>query len=135
MNADLEERRVVLRDLNIGSLYEAFMMVSTFGGSLNGSTIHFEIDSFGWYYYYFAVAFWRQDRETETVCIPTAESSSRVSVSVLSDTVAVVVIVPVSVVGLLLMIIFVAMTSFSNNKRSAPRHTDLSCEAVLSFIL
>ncbi|XP_056300982.1 granulocyte colony-stimulating factor receptor isoform X2 [Pseudoliparis swirei] len=79
VNADLEERRVVLRDLNIGSLYEAFMMVSTFGGSLNGSTIHFEIDSF--------------------------------------DTVAVVVIVPVSVVGLLLMIIFVAMTSFSNNKR------------------
>ncbi|TNN89110.1 Granulocyte colony-stimulating factor receptor [Liparis tanakae] len=79
VNADLEERRVVLRDLNTGSLYEAFMMVSTFGGSLNGSTIHFKIDSF--------------------------------------DTVAVVTIVPVSVVGLLLIIIFVAMTSFSNNKR------------------
>ncbi|XP_034409017.1 granulocyte colony-stimulating factor receptor isoform X2 [Cyclopterus lumpus] len=79
VNADLEKRRVVLRDLNTVSLYEAFMMVSTFGGSLNGSTIHFEIDSF--------------------------------------DTVAVVAIVPVSVIGLFFMVIFIAMTSFSNNKR------------------
>ncbi|XP_068426122.1 granulocyte colony-stimulating factor receptor isoform X2 [Clinocottus analis] len=79
VNADLEERRVVLKDLNTASLYEAFMMVSTFGGSLNGSTIHFEIDSF--------------------------------------ETVVVVAIVPVSVVGLLLIVIFIAMMSFSNNKR------------------
>ncbi|XP_051262889.1 granulocyte colony-stimulating factor receptor [Dicentrarchus labrax] len=46
VNADLEERRVVLKDLNTGPLYEAYMMVSTFGGSLNGSTIHFNIEPF-----------------------------------------------------------------------------------------
>ncbi|XP_044064398.1 granulocyte colony-stimulating factor receptor [Siniperca chuatsi] len=46
VNAAREERRVVLKDLNTMSLYEAFMMVSTFGGSLNGSTIHFEIEPF-----------------------------------------------------------------------------------------
>lgn len=46
VNADPEERRVVLKGLNTVSLYEAFMMVSTFGGSLNGSTIHFEIEAF-----------------------------------------------------------------------------------------
>lgn len=44
------ERRVVLKDLSIAS-YEAFMMVSTHGGSLNGSNIHFEIESFGWYHH------------------------------------------------------------------------------------
>lgn len=47
VNADLEERRVILRDLNTVFLYEAFIMVSTFGGSLNGSAIHFEIEPFG----------------------------------------------------------------------------------------
>ncbi|XP_078108555.1 granulocyte colony-stimulating factor receptor isoform X2 [Sander vitreus] len=46
VNADPEERRVVLKDLNTVSPYEAFMMVSTFGGSLNGSTIHFEVEAF-----------------------------------------------------------------------------------------
>ncbi|XP_070692178.1 granulocyte colony-stimulating factor receptor [Pempheris klunzingeri] len=46
VNADPNERRVVLTNLNTVSLYEAFMMVSTFGGSLNGSTIHFEIEPF-----------------------------------------------------------------------------------------
>nr|XP_046254767.1 granulocyte colony-stimulating factor receptor [Scatophagus argus]XP_046254768.1 granulocyte colony-stimulating factor receptor [Scatophagus argus] len=46
VSADLEERRVVLKDLNTGSLYEAFMMVSTYGGSLNGSTITFEAETF-----------------------------------------------------------------------------------------
>uniref|UniRef100_A0A7N6AG06 Colony stimulating factor 3 receptor (granulocyte) n=1 Tax=Anabas testudineus TaxID=64144 RepID=A0A7N6AG06_ANATE len=46
VNADLEERRVILRDLNTVFLYEAFIMVSTFGGSLNGSAIHFEIEPF-----------------------------------------------------------------------------------------
>ncbi|XP_018555599.1 granulocyte colony-stimulating factor receptor [Lates calcarifer] len=46
VNADTEERRVVLKNLNALSLYEAFLMVSTFGGSLNGSTIHFEIEPF-----------------------------------------------------------------------------------------
>ncbi|XP_028436646.1 granulocyte colony-stimulating factor receptor isoform X2 [Perca flavescens] len=46
VNADPEERRVVLKDLNAVSPYKAFMMVSTFGGSLNGSTIHFEIEAF-----------------------------------------------------------------------------------------
>ncbi|XP_069559935.1 granulocyte colony-stimulating factor receptor [Brachyistius frenatus] len=42
VTADPEERKVILEDLNTVSLYEAFMMVSTSGGSLNGSTIHFE---------------------------------------------------------------------------------------------
>lgn len=46
VNADLEERRVILRDLNTLSLYEAFLMVSTLSGSRNGSTIHFEIEPF-----------------------------------------------------------------------------------------
>lgn len=46
VNADLKERRVVLQDLNTVPLYEAFLMVSTFGGSLNGSTIHFEVEPF-----------------------------------------------------------------------------------------
>ncbi|XP_045901943.1 granulocyte colony-stimulating factor receptor isoform X2 [Micropterus dolomieu] len=46
VNVEPEERRLVLKDLNTGSLYEAFMMASTFGGSLNGSTIHFEIEPF-----------------------------------------------------------------------------------------
>ncbi|XP_076592347.1 granulocyte colony-stimulating factor receptor [Chaetodon auriga] len=44
VNADPEERRVVLKDLNTVSVYKAFMMVNTFGGSLNGSTIHFDIE-------------------------------------------------------------------------------------------
>ncbi|XP_039974588.1 granulocyte colony-stimulating factor receptor isoform X2 [Xiphias gladius] len=46
VNADPEERRVVLKDLKTMCLYEALMMVSTFGGSLNGSTVHFEIEPF-----------------------------------------------------------------------------------------
>ncbi|KAM6935147.1 granulocyte colony-stimulating factor receptor [Lycodopsis pacificus] len=79
VNADLEARRVTLRDLNNVFLYEAFMMVSTFGGSRNGSTIEFQMKSF--------------------------------------DAVAVVAIVTVSLVGLLLMVIFIVMTCFSNNKR------------------
>lgn len=41
-----EKRKVVLEQLSTMSLYEAFMMVSTAGGSLNGSTIHFEIEPF-----------------------------------------------------------------------------------------
>ncbi|XP_037310513.2 granulocyte colony-stimulating factor receptor [Pungitius pungitius] len=45
-NADPKERRVVLRGLNSESLYEAFLMVSTLGGSLNGSTVHFKVESF-----------------------------------------------------------------------------------------
>ncbi|XP_031709374.1 granulocyte colony-stimulating factor receptor [Anarrhichthys ocellatus] len=77
--ADLEARRVILRDLNNVFVYEAFMMVSTFGGSRNGSTFEFPMKSF--------------------------------------DAVAVVAIVTVSVVGLLLMVIFIVMTCFSNNKR------------------
>lgn len=46
VNAAMEERRVILKDLNPVSLYEAFIMVSTFGGSLNGSTIHFKMEPF-----------------------------------------------------------------------------------------
>ncbi|XP_053183920.1 granulocyte colony-stimulating factor receptor [Scomber japonicus] len=46
VNADLEERRVILKDLNIMSVYEAFLMVSTLSGSRNGSTIHFEMEPF-----------------------------------------------------------------------------------------
>ncbi|XP_042346164.1 granulocyte colony-stimulating factor receptor [Plectropomus leopardus] len=46
VNADPEERRVVLKGLNTVFLYDALMMVSTFGGSLNGSTIHFKFDPF-----------------------------------------------------------------------------------------
>ncbi|XP_056235695.1 granulocyte colony-stimulating factor receptor [Seriola aureovittata] len=46
VSAHPKERRVVLKDLKTVSLYEAFMMVSTFGGSINGSTIHFEMEPF-----------------------------------------------------------------------------------------
>lgn len=42
----LEKRKVVLKDLHAVSLYEVFMMVSTAGGSLNGSTLHFEMEPF-----------------------------------------------------------------------------------------
>lgn len=52
VNVDPEDRRVILKDLSSASLYEAFVMVSTLGGSLNGSTIHFEIEPFGWYPYF-----------------------------------------------------------------------------------
>ncbi|XP_019122695.2 granulocyte colony-stimulating factor receptor [Larimichthys crocea] len=43
---DPEERRVVLKDLNTVAMYDAFMMVTTFGGSLNGTTFHFEVEPF-----------------------------------------------------------------------------------------
>ncbi|XP_028986143.1 granulocyte colony-stimulating factor receptor isoform X2 [Betta splendens] len=46
VDSDLEARRVILKDLNTMFLYKAFIMVSTSGGSLNGSTIHFEIEPF-----------------------------------------------------------------------------------------
>uniref|UniRef100_A0A667Z0B2 Colony stimulating factor 3 receptor n=1 Tax=Myripristis murdjan TaxID=586833 RepID=A0A667Z0B2_9TELE len=46
VNADLEKRKITLKELNAMSLYEAFMMVSTEGGSLNGSTINFKIEPF-----------------------------------------------------------------------------------------
>uniref|UniRef100_A0A3B3ZDZ7 Colony stimulating factor 3 receptor (granulocyte) n=1 Tax=Periophthalmus magnuspinnatus TaxID=409849 RepID=A0A3B3ZDZ7_9GOBI len=41
------ERRVLLKDLNPMSVYEARLLVSTYGGSRNGSTIHFKTQSFG----------------------------------------------------------------------------------------
>ncbi|KAM9309866.1 granulocyte colony-stimulating factor receptor isoform 1-T3 [Pholidichthys leucotaenia] len=44
VNADPEKRKVVLKDLNTTCLYGAFLMVSTFGGSQNGSTIHFRME-------------------------------------------------------------------------------------------
>ncbi|CAJ1062717.1 granulocyte colony-stimulating factor receptor [Xyrichtys novacula] len=45
-NADPKESKVVLTNLDDVSLYQAFLMVSTFGGSLNGSTITFETEPF-----------------------------------------------------------------------------------------
>ncbi|XP_041649322.1 granulocyte colony-stimulating factor receptor isoform X2 [Cheilinus undulatus] len=44
--ADPKERRVVLTDLDSLSLYQAFMRVSTSGGTLNGSIITFEMEPF-----------------------------------------------------------------------------------------
>ncbi|XP_017270764.1 granulocyte colony-stimulating factor receptor [Kryptolebias marmoratus] len=44
--ADPEERKVILENVNTECWYEAFMIVSTFGGSLNGSTISFKTESF-----------------------------------------------------------------------------------------
>ncbi|KAM6910526.1 granulocyte colony-stimulating factor receptor [Xenentodon cancila] len=41
-----EERRVILENLKTESCCEAFMMVSTFGGSLNGSRMHFNAEDF-----------------------------------------------------------------------------------------
>lgn len=49
VNADLHERRVVLKDLDSVHLYKAVLMVSTHGGSLNGSMIQFNAETFGWY--------------------------------------------------------------------------------------
>ncbi|XP_076008851.1 granulocyte colony-stimulating factor receptor [Genypterus blacodes] len=45
VNADLDERRIILKDLDTLTVYKAFMVVSTVGGNLNGSTIHFKIES------------------------------------------------------------------------------------------
>lgn len=50
VTADLQERRLVLENLDSDLVYEAFMMVSTYGGSLNGSRIYFQVDPYGWYY-------------------------------------------------------------------------------------
>lgn len=47
--ADSKTTEMSLKNLKPGSLYKAFMMVRTFGGSLNGSTIHFKTETFGWY--------------------------------------------------------------------------------------
>lgn len=46
-DGDLDKRRVLLKDLNPLSLYEAFLMASTLGGSWNGSAIHFKTEPFG----------------------------------------------------------------------------------------
>lgn len=45
VNADLSERRVVLKELGAQRQYEAFLSVSTRGGSLNGTTIQFDVDA------------------------------------------------------------------------------------------
>ncbi|XP_034554640.1 granulocyte colony-stimulating factor receptor [Notolabrus celidotus] len=45
-DANPKERKVVLTNLDDVTLYDAFMMVSTFGGSRNGSTINFETEPF-----------------------------------------------------------------------------------------
>lgn len=42
VSANAEDRRVILKDLNTASVYDAFLMVSTSGGSLNGSKISFQ---------------------------------------------------------------------------------------------
>uniref|UniRef100_A0A3Q0SS80 Colony stimulating factor 3 receptor n=1 Tax=Amphilophus citrinellus TaxID=61819 RepID=A0A3Q0SS80_AMPCI len=76
VNVDPEERSVILKDLNV---YDAFLMVRTLGGSLNGSIIHFEFEPF--------------------------------------DAVAVVMIVIASGLGLSLLIIFIVLTCFSEQKR------------------
>lgn len=49
VTADLQERRVVLENLDSDTVYESFLMVSTYGGSLNGSRIQFEVEPSGWY--------------------------------------------------------------------------------------
>ncbi|XP_056900960.1 granulocyte colony-stimulating factor receptor isoform X1 [Takifugu flavidus] len=46
VTADLQERRLVLENLDSELVYEAFMMVSTYGGSLNGSRIYFQVDPY-----------------------------------------------------------------------------------------
>lgn len=44
VNVDTEKRSVILKD---PSVHGAVLMVSTFGGSLNGSAVHFEFQPFG----------------------------------------------------------------------------------------
>ncbi|XP_047455669.1 granulocyte colony-stimulating factor receptor [Mugil cephalus] len=46
VNADPDERKVTLKNINTMHLYKAFMMVSTSGGSINGSTFEFQFESF-----------------------------------------------------------------------------------------
>lgn len=48
--ADSKTTEIILKNLKPESLYTAFMMLGTFGGSLNGSTITFKTDHFGWYW-------------------------------------------------------------------------------------
>ncbi|XP_057690294.1 granulocyte colony-stimulating factor receptor isoform X2 [Corythoichthys intestinalis] len=43
VTGDLQERKVVLTGLSSSSVYSAILMVSTHGGSRNGSTVHFDI--------------------------------------------------------------------------------------------
>ncbi|XP_077454124.1 granulocyte colony-stimulating factor receptor isoform X1 [Stigmatopora argus] len=43
VTGDLQERKVVLTGLKSSSVYSAVLMVSTYGGSRNGSTVHFDI--------------------------------------------------------------------------------------------
>lgn len=45
VHANPDERRVHLTDLNPHLVYEAFLVASTFGGSQNGTTIHFKTQS------------------------------------------------------------------------------------------
>lgn len=49
VTAGQQERRVVLENLDSETVYESFLMVSTYGGSLNGSRIQFEVEPSGWY--------------------------------------------------------------------------------------
>ncbi|XP_072317041.1 granulocyte colony-stimulating factor receptor [Eucyclogobius newberryi] len=46
VQAKPDKRRVLLKDLNPMSVYEAVLEASTFGGSRNGSKIHFKTESF-----------------------------------------------------------------------------------------
>lgn len=46
MHAKPDERRIFLKNLKPRTMYEVFLMVSTFGGSRNGSVIHFQTGSF-----------------------------------------------------------------------------------------
>ncbi|KAM9723100.1 granulocyte colony-stimulating factor receptor-like isoform 1-T4 [Menidia menidia] len=41
-----EERKLILENLNTMTVYEAIMMVTTCGGSLNGTIIHFQVQPF-----------------------------------------------------------------------------------------
>lgn len=111
VNADLSERRVVLKELDAQARYEAFLSVSTRGGSLNGTTIEFDTDA----------------ETVGTVTFPettggagwgSAANSTSTLVSLHSDAITVVTIITASGVSLSLLIITMAMICFSKEKWS-----------------
>lgn len=109
VNAGLSERRVVLKELGAQRQYEAFLSVSTRGGSLNGTTIQFNVDAntIG------IVSFSKTTREEGWSCTTNLTGTF---FSLHSDAVTIVMIVTASGVSLSLLIITMVMICFSKEK-------------------
>lgn len=109
VNADLSKRRVVLKELGAQRQYEAFLSVSTRGGSLNGTTIQFNVDAntIG------IVSFSKTRREEGW---SSTANLTGTFLSLHSDAITIVMIVTASGVSLSLLIITMVMICFSKEK-------------------